>query len=517
MIFFPYRPQIELTKVPVVTILISLLCLGVYIEQYRNDLAIQAQAEAFCTPKVAAEFEVLAKYPCEFLLTDIYMNPWDRDYLPEVLYEITQPYDDIIWERYQEFKVAAPSYLTPKLVYDRTSWHPGKMLISSVAHADWEHLIFNLFFFIAFAVTVELIIGPILFVVVCVALSLGIGSIDTLMHLGQSDVPPTLGLSGVVMGMLGLFAYLAPKVNIRFFYWVFISVGTVGVPAWFVALWYIGWDMHDQLYEVGSRTNFIAHLAGAALGFAIGLAVFRKKRHWVQALVVEHVDFTKEEPLHRKVAFFIGLPAFLVVFLLVLDRAITFLGWFVISFWVPLLFVVPIGAAIWQLRTGSDVGRYRKGMELLNLREYKKAIESLQPLAEKGHAGAQFALGNIYATPMMKHVSNTLHWYGQAAKRGHAEAQYALGQRSDDPAKAMEWYRKAAERGLADAAYSLGFCYEKGKGAEADKDEAANWYHRAGQLFLKARRLEDVEMAIASLNGLTPDHPLGAKLRGLMA
>ena len=117
---------------------------------------------------------------------------------------------------------------------------------------------------------------------------------------------------------------------------------------------------------------------------------------------------------------------------------------------------------------------------------------------------------------MMNNVSQALYWYGQAAKRGHVEAQYALGQRSDDPAKAMEWYRKAAERGLADAAYSLGYCYEKGKGAEADKDEAAKWYHRAGQLFWKARRLEDVEMAIASLNGLTPDHPLGAKLKSLM-
>ncbi len=55
------------------------------------------------------------------------------------------------------------------------------------------------------------------------------------------------------------------------------------------------------------------------------------------------------------------------------------------------------------------------------------------------------------------------------------------------------------------------------EGVEADKDEAAKWYHRAGQLFLKAGRLEDMEMAIASLNGLTSDHPLGAKLRGLMA
>ncbi len=81
----------------------------------------------------------------------------------------------------------------------------------------------------------------------------------------------------------------------------------------------------------------------------------------------------------------------------------------------------------------------------------------------------------------------------------------------------MEWYRKAAERGFADAAYSLGACYANGQGTEADKDEAANWYHRAGQLFFKARRLEDVEMAITSLNGLMSEHPLAAKLQNLMA
>jgi TPR repeat protein len=85
-----------------------------------------------------------------------------------------------------------------------------------------------------------------------------------------------------------------------------------------------------------------------------------------------------------------------------------------------------------------------------------------------------------------------------------------------DPAKAIELYRKAASRGLADAAFSLGFVYETGKGIEPDREEAARWYEQAGRLFLKAGRLEDTEMAIASLNGLIPDHPLGVQLRRLM-
>ncbi len=74
----------------------------------------------------------------------------------------------------------------------------------------------------------------------------------------------------------------------------------------------------------------------------------------------------------------------------------------------------------------------------------------------------------------------------------------------------------SAEREGADAANSLGIIYETGKDVEVDKDAAAEWYYRAGQLFLKARRLEDTEMALVGLNGLTPDHPLGIKLRALM-
>jgi len=185
---------------------------------------------------------------------------------------------------------------------------------------------------------------------------------------------------------------------------------------------------------------------------------------------------------------------------------------------VPLLFVAPIAAAIWQLRTGSKTGRYNKGMELFNLGVYRRAAACLEPPAKEGHSAAQFALATIYErrSSGMKHLSKAHYWFERAARRGHAEAQYVLGNRYRKPKEAIDWYHKAAKRGVPDAAFRLGFCYETGKGVEADKDEAANWYHWAGQLFLKARRLEDVEMAITSLNGLMSEHPFAAKLQNLM-
>lgn len=538
MLFFPYKAQIKLTKVPVVTILISLLCIAVFIEQSRNERALFEQTAEYCTAEVAGQMEWIAgqyltdsrSWSCEYILLDVYARPRPNKYLNELIRGIDAPYDAVFREHYDRFSDVAMTYVTATLWQERPSWNIRRMLTGSIAHGSWEHLIFNLIFFFAFAATVELLIGPVLFLGACLGLAIGIGFIDTIVHLGSSEVTATVGLSGVVMGMLGLFAFFVPRVKIRFFYWFFIFVGTVGVPAWVVAAWYIGWDTYHQMTETGGMTNLVAHLAGAALGFGIGFVVFREKRHWARELVIEEMDSTKEATFGQKLSAVTSLPGLIVLVVFGLVIFVTLIVMFVTSFWVQLLLAAPIGVAVWKLYgmrdgAGSDAGRYKKGMEAIDLGEHKKAVEYLQPLAEKGHPRAQFALGNIHGAHWgaMKNETKTMYWYEQASKRNHAEAQYMLGMRyadgrgvPTDPAKAIELYRKAASQGFADAAFSLGFVYETGKGIERDQIEAAKWYEQAGRLFLKAGRLEDTEMAIASLDGLTPEHPLGAQLRRLV-
>ena len=109
---------------------------------------------------------------------------------------------------------------------------------------------------------------------------------DSLVNLGQAPVP-SLGLSGVVMGMMALFVYFVPRARISFFYWFIIKVGTLAIPGWLVALWVLGGDMYDNLVRTASHTNFVAHLGGALMGLLIGMLVFRQKRHWAQELVLE--------------------------------------------------------------------------------------------------------------------------------------------------------------------------------------------------------------------------------------
>lgn len=65
--------------------------------------------------------------------------------------------------QYRAFAESAPPLLTARLWHDRSRFDPLGMLTSSFAHARWDHVIFNLIFFLAFAAAVELMLGPVLF------------------------------------------------------------------------------------------------------------------------------------------------------------------------------------------------------------------------------------------------------------------------------------------------------------------------------------------------------------------
>ena len=59
---------------------------------------------------------------------------------------------------------------------------------------------------------------------------------------------------------------------------------------------------------------------------------------------------------------------------------------------------------------------------------------------------------------------------------------YSTGQGvAQDDQQAVAWLRKAAERGHAEAQFSLGQMYSNGRGVAQDSEVAASWYQKAGQ------------------------------------
>ena len=91
---------------------------------------------------------------------------------------------------------------------------------------------------------------------------------------------------------------------------------------------------------------------------------------------------------------------------------------------------------------------FGKGLAAAERGDYVTALREWRPLAEQGHAKAQFNLGVMY-------------------KKGMGVAQ--------DYSQAAKWYRRAAEQGDADAQIKLGLMYGLGDGVVEDYVTAHMW------------------------------------------
>jgi TPR repeat protein len=142
------------------------------------------------------------------------------------------------------------------------------------------------------------------------------------------------------------------------------------------------------------------------------------------------------------------------------------------------LSVVCLTAPAWaDFKAGEDA--YHRG-------DYATALREWQPLAEQGHAAAQYNLGLLYANGqgVPKDNVQARQWYEKAAVQGHAEAQVNLGILYDygrgvpqDFKVALYWLRLSAKQGNDLAQRKLGFMYERGDGVEQDYVQAYMWYN----------------------------------------
>ena len=105
-----------------------------------------------------------------------------------------------------------------------------------------------------------------------------------------------------------------------------------------------------------------------------------------------------------------------------------------------LLLASPAGA-------GFDEGwaAYERG-------DYATALREWRPLANQGHANAQYNLGTMYDK-------------GQGVPQDYAAA--------------VKWYRKAANQGNDAAQSNLGYMYAKGQGVVQDYVRAHMWFNIA--------------------------------------
>jgi membrane associated rhomboid family serine protease len=145
------------------------------------------------------------------------------------------------------------------LAFHPDQLNPLKMFSAVITHADIWHLVGNLFFFYCFARTVETqmtFLGYLLAFVMFVL-------VTSLAYAASAPLPiPTLGLSGVVWGFMGIFLLRHPREYIEC--WVLL-LGKVNVPAALFILGFLAFDIIAfRSSEVG--VNYVAHFSGFAAG-----------------------------------------------------------------------------------------------------------------------------------------------------------------------------------------------------------------------------------------------------------
>ena len=144
--------------------------------------------------------------------------------------------------------------------------------------------------------------------------------------------------------------------------------------------------------------------------------------------------------------------------------------------------------------------------------DFAGALGHWQPLADEGHAGAQFNLGAMYrdgrGVPL--DLGEAAWWFTKSAQTGHARAQYGLGVMYAegvavpmDLNEAAKWFGSAADRGHAQAQYEFAVLLTNGEGIAQDRVGALKWLQLAGEAGVEAavvaRELLAAEMAPPAL------------------
>lgn len=559
--FAPYRAEVKGMRFPYATLTVVLLCLLAHLNQERNENRILSFAESYC--KTAIEdplfgkrlgrvwryydwksWEVKDRTPakaCEktVILFKAFGN--DTDAL-KVIGRRMERMDLELPEKMQivhkvlelEKGFVAPPWVAHRTWTEVPSWNVWRWVTGQLSHADWEHIFFNLLFFVTVAIGVEALVGPVYFGLVIIGLMLGVSLTDTLAHLDDPNVHKSVGLSGVVSGVMAMFAVLLPFVRVRFFYWFFAIVGSVSFPGWLAVAWFVGWDMYYLGSNVQNGVSYLAHVAGALWGIAFAVLFFWKRRHWSKE-DSEHIEITtnghKLFPDDSGVKWFfkswesaMAIPMYLGLFYLFTLWGVAMMVQFVASNPFKVLLLMPFVFSLIHIRRDRKASRpdyehFKDAMALIESSDYKFGLPILEKLAARGYTRAQMALGQLYSQGkgVPKIDNKAAEWYRKAAAGGSAEAQYTLGllvsqgrALRKEPNEEHALFKSAAKKGMPEAAMTLAWRYRHLE--EPDLEQAAYWYNRAGERYLQKGSREDALVALREIEGFDPEHQFARNL-----
>lgn len=145
--------------------------------------------------------------------------------------------------------------------------------------------------------------------------------------------------------------------------------------------------------------------------------------------------------------------------------------------------------------------------------QHESGLQVLLPMAEAGHAQAQYIVGTAYidGAGVAADANAGLDWFLSAAEQGSPPAQTAIAEMrmqgnrvSQDIDEAWKWAGAAAVQGFSHALSLISLWYANGSGVEQDFVEAVYWVRLAAQSG-SVDAMANFSVALANGQGISVD------------
>jgi membrane associated rhomboid family serine protease len=139
-----------------------------------------------------------------------------------------------------------------------------RLLSSGAMHADWVHLLFNMYSLYSFGSAIELYFGPGAFLATYLAGIIGGNLLALLLHRNEDYY--ALGASGGVCGVIFACIFLLPGSSVQLFF------VPVSIPAYIYAIGFMLFSYYGIRAQRGN-IGHDAHLGGAIIGLLTATAL----------------------------------------------------------------------------------------------------------------------------------------------------------------------------------------------------------------------------------------------------
>ena len=157
--------------------------------------------------------------------------------------------------------------------------HTITLLTSMFMHASWMHIIGNMVFLWAFGPEIEDAMGHLWFLVFYLAG--GLMAMMAQVLTAPNSTIPSLGASGAIAAVMGVFIVTFPRDRIRTVLWILIFFRITYIPAvLLIGFWFLMQVLNLGVVAEGNTGGvaYIAHVAGFIFGALIGRMFIDRQR-----------------------------------------------------------------------------------------------------------------------------------------------------------------------------------------------------------------------------------------------